>query len=450
MKEFGVPEAAESPRERLAVLGRLTGGIVHDFNHLLTVLRAHLDGLRTAQGPEQAELLNSLEGVVRQAEALTARLVALARSNETGSQPLSFTERVNPGTLAVEVGELLRRVANPGVTLEVRARPGLPSVKMEPGALTQLLLNLYLNAYEAMPGGGRLVVEVDQLGGDKLCDPLGSSPPAASSVLAPGIRIRVSDSGPGMPHDVQARIFEPMFSTKEGKDNAGLGLAIVSDIVRRHGGRIDLLSSPSRGTCFEVVLPFAPGSNSGGAFPRFPPAENSGKDCEGSEGIRQAAPLPRGSYPTTPSATAAPGLAPSSLSRPPSQKRTVLVVDNDPSLRQLVRTILERNHYIVLVAADGREAVEAYRTRTGPIDVVLLDLNMPVVSGTEAMEQLERIDPGVRVVLTSGSLMDYPGPLPAAFLPKPYVSADLLAAVATALGIEKASPQPKETKDGTQ
>jgi CheY-like chemotaxis protein len=251
--------------------------------------------------------------------------------------------------------------------------------------VTQVLLNLFLNAYEAMPEGGTLLVEAE---------------PAEGAC----IRLSVQDTGAGIPPDVQARIFDPAFSTKNGGRHAGLGLAIVADVVRRHGGRIEYHPAPGRGARFEVFLPAVGSSQPQPAGP--PPAES-----------------------------------------PPGT--TVLVVENDPLVQRLAQTILVQEGYRVLTAADGRQAVETYRNRSTAIDVVLMDLNMPVLSGLEAAEELRRIDPTAHIVLTSGAPPE-PLPAPFGFLPKPYRPAELLAALAAALRRQPQTPQSEPPTGGQE
>jgi CheY-like chemotaxis protein len=360
------PPAPEEPQtlERLAALGRLTGGVAHDFNHLLTILLSHAERLRQAKGEERDELVRGLEAAVRQAADLAGRLVALARSAAVPRG--TDRQAVDASAAASEVAALLRRAGNPRVSVEVRLAPGLPPVWAEPTAVTQVLLNLCLNAYDAMPAGGTLRVEAE---------------PAEGAF----VRLSVQDSGAGIPPEIQAHIFDPGFSAKNG-GHAGLGLGIVADVVRRHGGRIECHSAPGRGTRFEALLPTA-------ADPT-PPAD-----------------------PPQPESRQGP---------------TVLLVENDGLVQRLANTVLTQQGYHVLTAVDGREAVEAYRSRAFPIDVVLMDLHMPVLSGLEAAEEMRRIDPQVRIVLTSGALQQG---LPAShgFLPKPYRPAELLAAIAAIL-----------------
>jgi CheY-like chemotaxis protein/two-component sensor histidine kinase len=377
--------AADEPQtlERLAALGRLTGGVAHDFNHLLTILLSHAERLRHAEGQERAELVQGLEVAARQAADLAARLVALARSAHA---PLRRDRHAVDlaGTIA-EVTALLRRTGNPRVSLQVQVTPGLMPVWAEPTAVTQVLLNLCLNAYDALPEGGTLVVEAE---------------PAEGAF----VRLAVQDSGAGIPPEAQARIFDPAFSTKNGGRHAGLGLVIVADVVRRQGGRIEYHPAPGRGARFEVFLPTVGSSQPQTAGP--PPAES-----------------------------------------PP--RTTVLVVENDSLVQRLAQTVLAQEGYRVLTATDGRQAVETYRNRSTPIDLVLMDLNMPVLSGLEAAEELRRIDPAVHIVLTSGAP---PEALPArfGFLSKPYRPAELLAALAAALGRKPETPKSEPPTGGKQ
>lgn len=353
---------------RLESLGRLTGGIVHDFNNLLTVLTAHLELLR--QGPTSGEWqghLDAMDYAIHQAADLSRQLLAFARSDTTGAQPVDVNQA------AQRIAAVLRRTMR-GVEVLLALRPGLPAVLAEPGQITQVLLNLCLNACDAMPRGGQITIETE-----------GPTPAAPACVC-----LRVRDNGAGMPPEVRERIFEPFFSTKLPGRNSGLGLTVVREVVDHVGGRIECTSAPGAGTCFTLWLPAA--------------------------------------------VTVAPAQPQAPASVPTIGQGAVLLADEDPAVRRLARAVLEQAGYRVLEAADSAEAAELCH-QGSRIDLVILEQHGRGPSGDEMTEQLHRLAPDLRVLLTSGC----PEPVPPGtsdrpgLLAKPYTPAQLLGAVAAAL-----------------
>lgn len=361
------------------LIGRLAGGIVHDFNKLLTVILGNLSLLQAslAADASQRRLLGAIEDTAQQAADLTRQLLALARHEPPRSEP------VDVNAVAERVAGLLRHTIDPRVELQVQPRAGPGRVQGDPGRLTRVLLNLCLNACDAMPRGGRLRIAADEVQAE---------PPAAGAEAGRGpgtfARLTVEDTGEGMPEEVRARIFDPFFTTKQPGVGTGLGLAVVTGLVREAGGWVTCDSAPGRGTRFEVYLP-----------------------------VRGAA------------GAAAP-LAPAT---------TVLVVEGEEPIRELTRMILEKQGYRVVLAADGRQAIESFRRAGGKVALVVLDAHTAPVPGTDTLAELRAIDPGVRVLLVNGPPPAAPAPGgPQGVLAKPFQPADLLAAVRAALGASQA------------
>jgi len=244
-----------------------------------------------------------------------------------------------------------------------------------------VLMNLCLNARDAMPEGGRLVLETSHFVPDE--EYLRLHLEARAGEFA---RLRVSDTGQGIPVEIRPRIFEPFFTTKETGKGTGLGLAMVFGIVKQHRGWIDCESVVGEGTSFDIFLP-----------------RDAGQEA------------------------AKPGLAPSRAA--PCGKETILLVDDEPMIRQLGSTILERQGYEVLLAGDGVEALEVYQANRGKIDLVILDLTMPRLSGRDTLKRLMEMDPGIPVMFSSGYAADQLTPAEIGqvlgFINKPYRADEL-------------------------
>ena len=337
----------ESRSERLEALGRLTGGIVHDFNNLLFVITGQVELARRQLSPEHpaySRLAPALQAAER-AGALTRQLLAFGR----GADPRPRLVDVN--AVVAQLDGMLQRVIGEDVEIEVRVGRGLGRVEADFAEAEQLLLNLALNARDAMPQGGRLTIETSdvEIAG-------GSAPP-----VPPGryVMLAVSDDGVGMDEETRRRIFEPFFTTKPEGAGSGLGLATVHRIVARHGGTIRVDSAPGRGTTFRVYLPCVE-----------PPAE-----------------------------PARPVAEPSAL---PGGRETLLVAEDSDAVREVTRELLEALGYTVMTAARGEAALETARAHPGPIDLLLTDVVMPGIRGVRLAEELATVRPGVRVLFMSG------------------------------------------------
>jgi PAS domain S-box-containing protein len=378
-------EAQLRHAQKMEAVGQLAGGLAHDFNNLLTAMLGNLSLLLSglAEGDPNREFAAGAERAAHRAANLTGQLLGFSRRTVLRPRPWCLNATVD------EVLAILRRTLDPRIELEVRPAAELGTVEADPGQMTQVLLNLCLNARDAMPDGGRLTIETADV---TIEDARGRQYLGAG----PGrfVRLRVGDTGGGMPAEVRDRIFEPFFTTKGPGRGTGLGLAMVFGIVRQHSGWVECASEVGRGTRFDVYLPRVE------ALAEAPTADD------------------------TP---------------PAAGHETVLLVDDEEMIRTVGSAILQRYGYEVLLAEDGQQAVDVYREQHERIDLVILDLTMPHLSGHDAFRRLLEIDPRARVLFASGysaeRLTDADQQRALGFVSKPYRSEDLARAVRTALDL---------------
>jgi PAS domain S-box-containing protein len=318
----------------LQTIGRLAGGIVHDFSNLVTTMLCSLPLLQTATGltEQQQRTLDLLRGTAEQTARLNGQLRALLRGERQTAQVVDVNAAVR------DLMTIVERAFDPRILVRTRLAPNLPSVRCDPVGLTRALLNLCWNARDAMPHGGRLLLETEADDG--------------------WVRLSIIDSGPGISADVRTRIFEAGFTTRPADQGCGLGLAIVKELVGRDGGQIECFSCLGQGTQFRISLPASE---------------------DQPQPAKEVAPLPQ-----------------------TDSGRTVLFADDERSLRHLARVVLESNGYEVLLAEDGRQAIELFQRERARIALVMLDLDMPFRTGLEALAAMAAIDPGVTALLMTG------------------------------------------------
>jgi len=368
--------------QKMDAIGQLAGGIAHDFNNLLAVIQMQSSFLLNV--PADADYLK--EGI-QQIMAASERAANLTR------QLLTFSRRsvkqvkvIDLGQVADHMVKLLTRLLGETITLKTSFAASLPSINADPGMMEQVLMNLAVNARDAMPGGGKLSISVSTL-------KIGMDAISAHPHAVPGeyVRLSVSDTGCGIPSQNLERIFEPFFTTKEVGRGTGLGLATVFGIVEQHHGWIEVASEVNQGTTFDVFLPAIQRTES----PPAPAGQHTFREG-GSE--------------------------------------TILLVEDELSVRTLARMVLERYGYHVLEASSAAEALRCWETRAGTIDLLLTDIVMPGgMSGRELGRQLTRQCPGLKVIYTSGYNPEMSNPdrqFPdetgiTDFLQKPYSVSDL-------------------------
>jgi PAS domain S-box-containing protein len=368
--------------QKMEAVGRLAGGVAHDFNNLLTAILGYSGILLDRLAPTDPcrHDVGEIREAGRRAAALTGQLLAFSRKQVLQPVVLDLNDVV------ANIDGMLRRLIGEDIDLVTRAAPGPVHVQADPGQLDQVLVNLAVNGRDAMPGGGRLAIEVGTLD----VDGAGQGAPLG---LASGryALLTVADTGIGMDDRVRSHLFEPFFTTKGPGKGTGLGLAVVYGIVKQSGGHIWCESTPGQGTCMRVCLP------------------------------RVAAADPA-------------SLRPDPGQRVPRGSETVLVAEDEAAVRGLVRVVLETAGYRVMEARDGLEALEIASRRDGALHLLLSDIVMPGMNGRELACTLRRTQPSVRVLFTSGytdSLIIDSGNLGpgTSFLQKPFSPAALLTAV---------------------
>jgi PAS domain S-box-containing protein len=362
-------EAQFLQSQKMEVVGRLAGGIAHDFNNLLTVINATAE-LAASGLHESDPLRQDLEEIGRagqRAAALTSQLLTFSRK-----QILNPTV-LEPGALVAGMQSMLQRLLGEDVELSVAIDEGAGSIRADRGQLEQAIMNLAVNARDAMPRGGTLALDVRPCGDDGW----------------PSVAISVRDTGTGMDEATRQHLFEPFFTTKEPGKGTGLGLSTVYGIVRQSGGTIAVDTAPGRGTTFRLCFPRVSGA---------------------SAAVEPARP------------TVARGTG------------TILVVEDEEALRRLAARILRSAGYDVLTAKDGSDALEVIERHGGPIHLMLTDVVMPGIDGVELASRAARRCPALKVLFTSGYTNDgiaHRGALDESsrFIAKPYTRAGLASRV---------------------
>jgi two-component system, cell cycle sensor histidine kinase and response regulator CckA len=388
-RDIGVRKRIEAERavlehqlrqaQKMESMGRLAGGVAHDFNNHLTVINGYCDMLLGQLHPEDSlrEPLDEIRTAGERASALTRQLLAFSRKEMTEMGPVCLKEVV------ADAGRMLRRLIGEDVAIVTRHDPAPAVVMADRGQMNQVLVNLAVNARDAMPDGGTLVIETSsaQIGEpDAALDP--DARPGCFVVLA------VSDTGAGMSLETQQKIFEPFFTTKNF--GTGLGLATVYGIVRQNGGWIRVHSEVGKGARFEIFLPLIEGD--------------------------------------------APALAKDECCAARRGSETVLVVEDQPEVRRLTMVILDRIGYRLLEAANGAEALEVLQRDSQPIDLMITDVVMPGMNGRELAMRAAELRPSLKVLYISGYTADAigrqgvldPG---VAYLPKPFTATQLSAKI---------------------
>ena len=380
-------EAQLQQAQKMEAVGQLAGGIAHDFNNLLTVITSY-GAMVLADLPRESPHTTDVQEILNaanRASSLTRQLLAFSRRQVLQPNVLDLN------ALTGNLEKMLRRLLREDIQLVTRFEPRIALVNADAGQLEQVIVNLVVNARDAMPRGGRIAIETSNVAlGD------GYGPMHANTSPGPYVLLTVSDTGKGMDKTTQAHIFEPFFTTKPVGQGTGLGLSTVYGIVKQSGGYIWVYSEIDRGTTFKIYLPAVSGT---------PKASDGERDAQ--------AVLPGG-------------------------PERILLVEDEPNVRRIARRILERNGYTVLEASNGAEALRVLERRQEPINLVLTDLVMPEMGGRELASKLRIVSPTSRILFMSGYTEDAvlrqsamePG---AMFLDKPFTFDTLIRKVREAL-----------------
>ena len=382
-------EAKFLQAQKVEAIGQLAGGVAHDFNNILTAITGYSElTLRRLAVSDPLYLnLQEIHKAADRAAGLTRQLLAFSRKQTL--QP----KVIDLNTVLVDMDKMLRRLIGEHIDLATLSGRDLGRVKADPAQIEQIIINLSVNARDAMPYGGSLTVETDNV-------TLDTRYARTHNDVTPGryVMLAVSDTGVGMTNEVKAHLFEPFYTTKGVGKGTGLGLATCYGIIKQSGGHIAVYSEPGRGTTFKVYLPFV--------------------DAE-ADALK----------PTTPDAPAAGG------------QETVLLVEDEPAVREMAALVLGELGYRVVAASNGVEALDVVAQRTGDdFDLLVTDVVMPQMGGKELADQLSVSRPNVKVLFTSGYTEDaivHHGVLEPgiAFLQKPYTTAALARKVRSVLDV---------------
>ncbi|MBI4082921.1 MAG: PAS domain S-box protein [Candidatus Lambdaproteobacteria bacterium] len=364
--------------QKLEAIGSLAGGVAHDFNNMLSVILSYTDFVAEAlprESPAQADLAEVRKAGQR-AAGLTRQLLAFSRRQVLELRVLDLN------TVVGEMERMLRRLIGEDIELVTLLDPGLASIKADPSQIEQIIMNLAVNARDAMPTGGTLTIATTN-------EHLDAQYAQAHVAMRPGdyVRLTISDTGIGMEESVRARIFEPFFTTKEMGKGTGLGLSTVYGIVKQMGGSIWVYSEPGQGTAFKLYFPVVADLPASTRSPGQPIAGSRGRE-------------------------------------------TILVVEDDAGVRSALCRILRNHGYPVIEAAAGAEALRLREAQPGPIQLLLTDVVMPAMSGRELAQIVQRRWPATRVVYMSGytddAIVRHGVEQGMAFLEKPFTAQTVL------------------------
>jgi PAS domain S-box-containing protein len=393
ISDIKVAEAQLRQAQKMEAVGRLAGGVAHDFNNLLTSILGFVDMALAETNPdsEVADYLEEVRKAGNRASTLTHQLLAYSRKQILAPRVVDLNESVT------DLNKMLRRLIGEDLEFRTLLEPELAMVKADPGQIQQVIMNLALNARDAMPSGGLLTIETENVYLDRA---YAANHPEATT--GPHVQLSVTDTGTGMPPDVLAHIFEPFFTTKDVGKGTGLGLSSVYGIVKQSGGSIAVESQLGKGTIFRIF---------------FPAVDRKG------HGLKE------GTFIRKPDAVA-------------HLDETILLAEDEATVRKFLMAALKSNGYRVVEARDGADALEIGR-KLQHIDLVLSDVVMPSMNGGKLASELRIVHPDAKFLFISGYTKDTVSLKElgegAAFLQKPFTQSEILAKVRTVLGTRATS-----------
>lgn len=370
--------------QKMEAIGTMAGGIAHDFNNLLCAIQGYAEMLSEESGlsPLMSKGLTTINSAATKGATLVKQLLAFGKKAATHPQMINLNELVE------QIVSLLQRTIPSTIKIEMRLTQNIDIITADPGQIEQVLMNLAINSRDAMPNGGTLVIETRNCILDEAFVATHSGTRIGSHIL-----LSVSDTGTGILPDQIKHIFEPFFTTKDVGKGTGLGLATVFGIIKNHNGYIECQSEYGIGTLFSIYLPSMPGE-------AIVPGENN--------------------------------LAETTVISSANEK--ILVIDDDEDARSFISELLNSRGYSVVTASNGREGIEKYQLENGKIDLVILDMIMPVMGGPQCAEGLTKINAAVKIIIASGysqsqdlkTILDHPN---RAFIGKPFATKNILSVV---------------------
>ena len=336
--------------QRLEAVGTLAGGVAHDFNNILTIIKGYTSLLPMEyRRPDRVlEIGATIDRAAQRGSELVSQLLAFARKSDGSFTSTDINHRIR------EIGTMLRETFPRNIAFEFQLDKNLPEILADPGQVDRVLVNLATNARDAMSNGGKIIFATSQVRGGEVFP---HSPEAASHDY---LRLQVTDTGEGMDEATRQHIFEPFFTTKAKGKGTGLGMPVVYGLMQSHNGLVDVWSEPGKGTCISLFFPVP----AAGALHSREQNLESPKIVGGTE--------------------------------------TVLVVDDEPDVSYLLEVILQANGYHVLSARSAEQALEIFETRGDEIDLLFSDLGLPKLDGFDLCDRLKQIKPGLKIILASG------------------------------------------------
>jgi two-component system cell cycle sensor histidine kinase/response regulator CckA len=374
--------------QKMESLGTLAGGIAHDFNNILAGILGYASFLKSKLSSDHDffQYVDTIERSAVRAAGLTSKLLAFTRGDKVNHKPLNINRLIR------ETLEIIRHTIDKSISVDTKLDVSLPTFVGDAGQIQQVVMNLCVNARDAMGGGGRLSIATETAW-------VGKADPQVPSDAKPGsyVKIVVSDSGTGMGKDVLARIFDPFFTTKAMGQGSGLGLSVVYGIVKGHEGFVTVSSQPGRGSKFNVFFPV---SGKPEILDKISTSTLRGRD------------------------------------------ELIFVIDDEKDIRSFIREVLQSHGYRILLAANGEQAIGIYKKHSQGIDLVILDMVMPGMSGEETFLKMKEINPKIRAMLSTGfshdgRVSDILSKGVMGFIQKPYDFNQLLAKLRQILDTEK-------------